>query len=208
MLYFFQNAVAYGTKNAISHRTLNIKFNTMKKITILTASICLLAALAFTTRELPSTTNTAELIADWERAKAYTKEYLDAANEEVINYKPTPEMRSFAEQMLHLAMGNAGIVATSSGKERLFKENIEKVDTYKNKEALAKVVMESYDYVIATLQEMNDEKLQEKVKFFNGQEYTRAVGIEKAFEHQTHHRGQTTVYLRLKGITPPAERLF
>lgn len=36
----------------------------------------------------------------------------------------------------------------------------------------------------------------------------RAVGIGKAFEHQTHHRGQTTVYLRLKGITPPAEKLF
>ncbi|NJN43012.1 MAG: hypothetical protein HC811_13085 [Flammeovirgaceae bacterium] len=43
---------------------------------------------------------------------------------------------------------------------------------------------------------------------FNGQEYSRAVGIGKAFEHQTHHRGQTTIYIRLKGIAPPNEKLF
>jgi uncharacterized damage-inducible protein DinB len=179
----------------------------MKNIITLIAGICLLSVFAFTNNK-DSIANTTELVTDWERAKAYTKEYLDAANDEAINYKPAPEMRSFAEQMLHLAMGNAGIVATSTGKERLFKENIEKLDAYKNKEALTKVVMESYDFVIATLKEMSDERLNEKVKFFNGQEYTRAVGIGKAFEHQTHHRGQTTVYLRLKGITPPAEKLF
>jgi uncharacterized damage-inducible protein DinB len=179
----------------------------MKNIITLIAGICLVSVFAFTNNK-DSIANTTELVTDWERAKAYTKEYLDAANDEAINYKPAPEMRSFAEQMLHLAMGNAGIVATSTGKERLFKENIEKLDAYKNKEALTKVVMESYDFVIATLKEMSDERLNEKVKFFNGQEYTRAVGIGKAFEHQTHHRGQTTVYLRLKGITPPAEKLF
>lgn len=27
-------------------------------------------------------------------------------------------------------------------------------------------------------------------------------------EHQGHHRGQTTIYLRMAGIRPPAERLF
>ncbi|MBO0721263.1 MAG: damage-inducible protein DinB, partial [Blastocatellia bacterium] len=29
-----------------------------------------------------------------------------------------------------------------------------------------------------------------------------------SFEHQTHHRGQTTIYLRLKGVTPPGEKLY
>jgi uncharacterized damage-inducible protein DinB len=149
-----------------------------------------------------------DLLADWERAKAYTKEYLDAASEETINFRPTPEMRSFAEQMLHLAMGNAGIVATSTGKDRPFKENIEKSEQYKNKESLTAVVMQSYDFVIAAIKDLTPAQLNEKVKFFNGQEYTRQTGIQKAFEHQTHHRGQTTVYLRLKGIAPPAEKLF
>nr|WP_324497299.1 DinB family protein [Haliscomenobacter sp.] len=30
----------------------------------------------------------------------------------------------------------------------------------------------------------------------------------KAFEYQTHHRGQTTIYIRLLGIKPPNEKLF
>ncbi|HYH03497.1 MAG TPA: DinB family protein, partial [Bacillota bacterium] len=30
----------------------------------------------------------------------------------------------------------------------------------------------------------------------------------KVFEHQAHHRGQTTVYLRLAGIKAPEEKLF
>jgi len=32
--------------------------------------------------------------------------------------------------------------------------------------------------------------------------------LNKTFEHQTHHRGQCTVYLRLMGVTPPQEKLF
>lgn len=181
----------------------------MKKTIVLAFGIVLAAFLVvFSAREAAAQANTAQLIADWERAKAYTKEYLDAASPEVINFKPSPEMRSFAEQMLHLAMGNAGIVSSATGKPGIFKENIEKNEQYKNKEALTKAVMDSYDFVLAALKEMTDEKLAEKTKFFNGLEYTRAVAIGKAFEHQTHHRGQATVYLRLKGITPPAEKLF
>jgi len=30
----------------------------------------------------------------------------------------------------------------------------------------------------------------------------------KTFEHQTHHRGQATIYIRLQGIRPPQEQLF
>lgn len=32
--------------------------------------------------------------------------------------------------------------------------------------------------------------------------------MTKTFEHQTHHRGQTTVYLRMSEITPPQEKLY
>src|SRR5215510_8532904 len=43
------------------------------------------------------------LVREWTRARDYTKEYLDAMPEEGINFKPTPKIRSFAEQMLHLS---------------------------------------------------------------------------------------------------------
>lgn len=66
--------------------------------------------LAFSS-EVPKSETTAKvdhIVTDWERAKAYTQEYLDASNEDVINFKPTDEMRTFGQQMLHIAEANYG----------------------------------------------------------------------------------------------------
>src|SRR5690606_14993976 len=56
------------------------------------------------------------MIADWERAKEYTLDYLNAATNELITFEPTPEMRSFARQMLHIAEANYGFASAASGK--------------------------------------------------------------------------------------------
>src|SRR5258705_10423561 len=150
------------------------------------------------------------IIGAWERAKAYTKEYLDAATDEVYSFKPTPEMRSFAEQMQHLAVDNykitnAAVVDVTSPAK--FKD-LEKEPPLMTKAEITKAVMESYDFVTATIKGLDGAKLGNTVKMFNKWETTVEDGLNKAFEHQTHHRGQTTVYLRLKGIVPPKEKLF
>jgi uncharacterized damage-inducible protein DinB len=54
---------------------------------------------------------------------------------------------------------------------------------------------------------MTPAQMQETVTFAN-KPMTKAMVLFKAFEHQTHHRGQTTPYLRLKGVKPPQEMLF
>ena len=153
----------------------------------------------------------AKLVADWTRARDYTKEYLDAMPEDGISFKPTPDIRSFAEQMLHLASGNFGFAATAAGIANPYDQrqgkNLEKMDEFKTKAALTKIVTESYDFVINAVKGMDVKKMDENVKFFSF-DLTRAAALEKGFEHQTHHRGQTTIYLRLKGVKPPQEKLF
>lgn len=154
--------------------------------------------------------NSDALVADFERAKAYTVEYLDAANEEVIAFKPTAEMRTFRQQMLHIAEANYGFGSAASGKPNpiTFGQLEQSSDNYKTKDALKKAVVESYDFIIAALKETDDAKMSESIKMFNRFDMSREQAFRKAFEHQTHHRGQTTVYLRLKGVTPPNEKLF
>jgi len=148
-----------------------------------------------------------QIVADWQRAKNYTKAYLDAMPDDGYGFKPTPEMRTFAGQMLHLADGNYGIVSTATGKANpLGKVSVEKT-LAQTKEATTKAVMDSYDFVIAAVQGMTPEQLQETMKM-GGKDLAKATLIGKAFEHQTHHRGQTVAYLRLKGVTPPGEMLF
>ena len=149
----------------------------------------------------------AMMVADWTRARDYTKEYLDAMPEDGYGFKPTPDIRSFAEQMLHLANANYAFAAAATGVASTNKVNLEKTEAMKTKAACTKAVLESYEFVIAAVKGADPKKLGEDIKVF-GQSTTRGGALAKAFEHQTHHRGQTTIYLRLKGAKPPAEKLF
>ena len=151
-----------------------------------------------------------QALTDWERAKAYTREYLDAMPEKGMSFKPTPEMRSFAEQMLHLAQANIGLSANGTGAKPIHGDkNLEKSEELKTKEALTKTVMESYDFVINSIKNLDQSKLANKVTMESFKITTNQLDwLNKTFEHQTHHRGQCTVYLRLMGVTPPQEKLF
>ena len=144
---------------------------------------------------------------NWKRAKKWTLDYVDAMPENAMSYKPTPEVRSFAEQMLHLAFWNFGLVEAVGGKANPYgkkQEDLEKRDEMKTKAAVRKVITESYDNILAAIAGLDEAKLLEPVSFFNTK-MTRLGVLAIALDHQTHHRGQTTVYLRLKGVTPPPE---
>ncbi len=172
----------------------------MKKLTLLIALMAVACTTAFAqTKD--------QIIAEWTRAKAYTKTYLDAMPADGYAFKATPEVKSFAQQMLHLAAENYlfGAGATSKTAAADLTDAEKKVTP--TKEATTKTVLDSYDYVIAAIKTIPAADMNKEVTFYN-QKSTAALLLLKGFEHQTHHRGQTTVYLRLKGVTPPQEMLF
>jgi len=163
------------------------------------------AVLAMAT-SLSAQTPKENLLKDWERARAYTKEYLDAMPESGYALKPTKEMRSFAGQMLHLADANYGIVGTATEVAPTAKDLEKSNDVAKA--SVTEKVLASYDFAINAIKNYPDAKWGEMIKLFNRFDVKRGQVIDKAFEHQTHHRGQTTVYIRMAGATPPAEKLF
>lgn len=164
------------------------------------------AMLLCTTHALFAQTLTAKMTADFTRAKAYTKEYLDTMPEDGYAFKPTPEIRTFAQQMDHLADVNYAFISAATGKASPFKESLEKAAD-QSKSAVSKAVLDSYDFVLNALKDMKDADLEKDVKVF-GKDLKVKTAFEKDFEHQTHHRGQTTVYIRMKGVKPPQEMLF
>jgi uncharacterized damage-inducible protein DinB len=148
-----------------------------------------------------------ETESSWKRARKWTLDYIDAMPENAMSFKPAPEVRSFAEQMLHLAFWNYGLAEAAGGKANPYgkkQETLEKRDDVKTKAALRKVVEESYDNVLKAIAGLDEAKMLEQVQFFSSK-FTRITVLAIALDHQTHHRGQTTVYLRLKGVTPPPE---
>jgi uncharacterized damage-inducible protein DinB len=152
-------------------------------------------------------TTTNDIVKEWERAKAYTKEYLDAMPESGYAFKPTPEMRSFAEQMLHLTDTDYAFVSAAAVKSPEGVAGLEK-SADKSKANVSKLVLEGYDYVINAIKTMTPAQLNEHIKLFGRFDLTKEMVLQKSFEHQTHQRGQSTVYLRLVGVKPPQERLF
>ncbi|MBB6111126.1 Uncharacterized damage-inducible protein DinB (forms a four-helix bundle) [Mucilaginibacter lappiensis] len=175
----------------------------MKKLTLL---FTLMATIFACTTVRAQITND-QMVAEWQRAKNYTKAYLDAMPDDGYSFKPTPEMRSFAGQMLHLADDNYFFSCWVSGKTNpLGKTSLEKT-VEPTKAATIKAVMDSYDFVISAIPGLTPAQLQETIKV-GEKNFSKFLILSKGFEHQTHHRGQATVYLRLKGVKPPQEMLF
>jgi uncharacterized damage-inducible protein DinB len=148
-----------------------------------------------------------ETESNWKRSRKWTLDYIDAMPENAMSFKPTPEIRSFAEQMLHLAFWNYAIAEAVGGKVNPHgkkQETLEQRDDVKTKAALRKVVEESYDNLLAAIAGLDETKMLEQVSIFNTK-MTRLSLFSSALDHQSHHRGQTTIYIRLKGLAPPPE---
>jgi len=150
-----------------------------------------------------------QMVADWERAKAYTVDYLNTMPADKYNYKPNDSVRTFAGHMLHLAMVNLVFLATAIDVTPLPWAQIARQNspTAQNKDSVMYYVTTSYDFVINAIKTSDVSKWGETVKVM-GFEATRFALLNKIFEHQTHHRGQTTIYIRMQNIRPPNERLF
>lgn len=174
----------------------------MRKILV---ALSLLVGTAFTSNA-QSTID--ETIKEWERAKAYTKEYLEAMPADKYSLKPTPEMRSFAQQMLHFTDANYGFISAATGVTSPVGQGESEKTTDISKENVTKLVLAGYDFAINSIKTLTPAQLTENVKLFGRFDMNKGMAIAKAFEHQTHHRGQTTVYIRLASATPPQEKLF
>ena len=153
-----------------------------------------------------------ELITDWKWAREYTLAYIETMPEDQLQFKPTEQSRSFAEQMLHITGSNFGFsgqalgISTPLTMEELLA--LEKNKNYHNKQALTDIVAQSYDFVISGLESTDPSSLNDQISMFNQFNVTRTKGLKKAFIHQNHHRAQTAPYLRLVGVVPPPQKLF
>jgi uncharacterized damage-inducible protein DinB len=190
----------------------------MKTHNSLLIAVSLIAVLAlsisFSKKPADNCSRIDTMVADWQRAKAYTQEYLDAATPEMITFLPPNNVRTFAQQMLHFTELNYWLASEASGRKSPITEPRQLVNTadqYKTKEALTKAVMDGYDFVIESLKGMDPSQMSETITItFVNQNHviTKESCFNRAFEHQTHHRGQATIYFRLNGIVPPQQKLF
>ncbi len=139
-------------------------------------------------------------VAKLEGSKAYTLLVANAMPADKFEFKATPEEMSFREQALHLAQ-NTGWLCSS-----YLQPGINPVTDadglLTDKAAILTLLEKTYDYAIQVLQSFSAVHLKDTVSFFAGPKTTLQI-INLINDHQTHHRAQMIVYLRLNGIKPP-----
>jgi len=178
--------------------------------------LLLICSLSVTAQDSLSITLKQEMLKEWQRAKVYTQEYLNAMPADKYGFRPVDSVRSFAQQMLHLAQANAGLTSIATNFKNpaanvFFNPNFEKLPALQNKDSVMYYVVASYDVAIDAVKNLDFTKLDEVISWnlpAGRRSAPRLAWFMKAFEHQTHHRGQCTVYFRLVGIRPPGEFLW
>jgi uncharacterized damage-inducible protein DinB len=201
--YSFIFLIPFCTKKIIMKKVI---FSPVYMLLLFAVTICSYSK----AQQLSSADIKAQMVKDWERAKSYTVDYLNTMPADKYSFKAVDSIRSFAQQMLHLAAGNVFLMmnATSLPPLPWLSEGLENSKTAQGKDSVMYYVTSSYDYCLNAVKNFDVNKWGEKVKLFNTYDETRFAVINKVFEHQSHHRGQTTIYIRLNGIKPPQERLF
>lgn len=181
----------------------------MKKITLSLLLICSFVITShLSAQSLPIDSLKNQLVKEWQRSKDYTDSYLETMPADKYSFKAVDSIRSFAQQMLHLAQANVFLVSAGIKSDNIFDGmDLEHASGAQTKDSVKYYVDKSYDYVISTLQNTSGQQLLSNTSLF-GMQMPGYLVFMKTLEHQAHHRGQTTIYIRLQGIRPPNERLF
>ena len=145
----------------------------------------------------------ADFLKDWEAQKNKLMKIAAAMPEDKFGFKPKPELRTWAEQLTHVA---GAIVGTMRRLDPSITPPTlpEKADT---KADVLKVLGDAYDFGTAILKKQTDATLAQGVQgppYYGPGLSTRARLVYRTLVHSEDEYGVMTVYLRLNGITPPA----
>jgi uncharacterized damage-inducible protein DinB len=126
--------------------------------------------------------------------------------EDKYDYKPTPEVRSFAQQILHLAGTNMEFSAAANGGKPSGEEELSRAQ-YKTKADVVAVLKKSFADGAAIMQQKGDKGIMTAIKNPYSNEMTTLYSLALGFnEHSGEHYGQLVVYYRLNGMVPPESR--
>lgn len=138
-------------------------------------------------------------IPTWERAMEYTIKMAELMPEKDFHFKPTKEVMSYAEQIVHIAGVNLFFVTRLTDKEP--PKDRPKAEKMKKAEIIA-LLKKSFEAGKKAVANLPEKEAMKKIKVFGELHLTKMEVILLMRDHTTHHRGQMVVYLRLKGIKP------
>jgi len=138
-----------------------------------------------------------------DNAREYTLAVAELMPDSLYTFKPVETEFSFKEQLIHLSENLVWLSSTYiSEKKQSFPIEKEILQQYDKRELL-KIVDESYQFALDKIRLIDSTTLQKTFPWGKSGQMNKYQFLNLIQDHQTHHRGQLIVYLRLSGITPP-----
>jgi uncharacterized damage-inducible protein DinB len=141
-----------------------------------------------------------ELVATWQRAGTEIIDVAQAMPEEKYGYKPTPEISTFRDQLVHVTGITQRFIDTAKGT----KSEPGHAHPAMTKAEVIALLKQTFQTGQGMLGSLTDAQLLEQVKFpFGDRMVTRFTFWQGPLYQIRNHHGQLVVYLRLNGIVPP-----
>ncbi|MFD2585836.1 DinB family protein [Croceitalea marina] len=138
----------------------------------------------------------------WLEAQSHCLEVAEAMPQELYSFRPTPESKSFAEQMVHIGY-------TIELLTKRYVQGMEVVPNTPDASKLSKseiiaLLKSGFSYTTEIIKTIEQEKLDETcVMYHSGNTVSRAFAFFYVQDHLTNHRAKANLYLRMNGIEPP-----
>jgi uncharacterized damage-inducible protein DinB len=143
----------------------------------------------------------ASVKAQHDQAKGYILKAAEVLPENLYSFKATPEVRSIAQLLGHIADATTSICGSAGG-GKAAPAGAEK--SMSAKPQLTKALADAFAVCDKVIAGMTDAQAMETTKFFVGGESTRGMIIAFNTAHNFEHYGNLVTYMRLNKLVPPS----
>lgn len=148
-----------------------------------------------------------DLLADWERDRTAVLAYIDAMPDSATGFRPTPGVRTLAEQFDHIVTTNLEVAAIALRGLKASPAVGDSSMYLHDKAALRKYAGATYDYLLSALKQATPAQLKRPVAIYGQPPQPAARLATLALEHSVWTLGQVVPYLRLNGVKPPEYKM-
>jgi hypothetical protein len=145
----------------------------------------------------------AQVLTDWQRNRTNVLAYIDAIPDSAMGFRPTPGVRTLAEQFDHIVSTNLDVAAIALRGLKTAPQLGDSARYLHDKSALHRYADSTFGYLLDALGRASAAQLRRPVGLY-GQPPQPAVRlVALSYEHSVWTLGQVVPYLRLNGVKPP-----
>ncbi len=139
----------------------------------------------------------------WESIRGNVVRTAEAVPQDKYDFKPTPEVRSFRDQFIHIIEENYFFMGMVTGERA---GDRDRISNLRAKAEIVQALTESYDYGAQALAGLNDRTAMEMVPLMGNRQGPRWSAVLMNIADNMNHYGNLVVYMRMNGIVPPSSQ--